>query len=168
MRVFRTPKTSVLINKGNNKWWRNCGMVGDLTHIFGNTPNLGHDGEISRKDWGKKSSRCWHSFDLLWTFIFLLEKTKQKYILHIWWWMQKEYLPLTRWTLTWLNMLTWWEKPLLSHSLNDLYKMMDACYGLYLDFCFMCKCICNDELVCLQFIHSYAANLHVRWRCFSF
>lgn len=117
---------------------------------------------------GKKSSRCWHSFDLLLTFIFLLEKTKQKYILHIWWWMQKEYLPLTRWTLTWLNMLTWWEKPLLSHSLNDLYKMMDACYGLYLDFCFMCKCICNDELVCLQFIHSYAANLHVRWRCFSF
>lgn len=59
-------------------------------------------------------------------------------------------------------MLTWWEKPLLSHSLNDLYKMMDACYGLYLDFCFICKCICNDELVCLQFIHSYAANLHVR------
>lgn len=29
-------------------------MVGDLTHIFGNTPNLGHDGEISRKDWEKK------------------------------------------------------------------------------------------------------------------
>lgn len=25
-------------------------MVGDLTHIFGNAPHLGHDGEISRKE----------------------------------------------------------------------------------------------------------------------
>lgn len=50
MRVFRTPPKTSAINKGNNKSWRNWGMFGDLTHVFGKAPNLGHDGEISRKD----------------------------------------------------------------------------------------------------------------------
>ena len=50
IRFFRTPlKVSMFKDNATNKCWRNCGMVGDHTHILG----LSHDTDILERHQGR-------------------------------------------------------------------------------------------------------------------
>ena len=40
MRFFNTPFVTAKYNKTSNLCWRNCGMVGDFTHIFWDCPKV--------------------------------------------------------------------------------------------------------------------------------